>query len=340
MRVSKTVLVTGGAGFVGGHLVEALLDRGWRVICLDLFTYAASLDHLAAAMERHRHRVVDRVPPPRLLRDRSHRLVIVRGDINDSATIVALLAECDGILALAAETHVDFSYHTPGTFVRANINGTAALLEAMRLAGSGKRLLHVSTDEVYGQIPKGRVSEKAPLRPRNVYAATKACGDLLVRTYAEVFDLDVVVVRPCNMIGPRQQPKDLIPKTFSHLLQGRKMTIHGDGRHVREYLHVRDAAEMMIELYLRGAPGECYNLGTGEHRSTREVVRAVAESLGRKFDEVVTFVADRPNADRRYAVDHRKARRLLGRHWRITPFAEVIRLMRDDFLARRPAPLP
>ena len=340
MSVSKTVLVTGGAGFVGGHLVEALLDRGWRVICLDLFTYAASLDHLSAAMERHGHQIVDRVPPRRLLRDRAHRLVIVRGDINDSATIVALLAECDGVLALAAETHVDYSYHTPGTFVRANINGTAGLLEAMRLAGLDKRLLHVSTDEVYGQTLRGRVAETAPLGPRNVYAATKACGDLLVRTYAEVFDLNVVVVRPCNLIGPRQQPKDLIPKTFGRLLQGRKMTIHGDGRHVREYLYVRDAAEMMIELFLHGARGEAYNLGAGAHHSTREVVRTVAESLGRKFNDVVTYVPDRPNADRRYAVDNRKARRLLGRRWRITPFAEVIRLMRDDFLARRPAPLP
>lgn len=339
MRKSKTILVTGGAGFVGGHLVAALLGRGYRVVCLDLFTYAGSLEHLAPAMAAHRHRIVDRLCRPEFLRHPATRLVIMRGDINDGAALAGLLAACDGVMALAAETHVDYSYHAPGAFVRANINGTHSLLEALRLADPGKRLLHVSTDEVYGEHTRGRSPESAPLHPRNIYSATKACGDLLIKAYTEVFGLDVVTVRPCNLIGPRQQPKDLIPKTFSYLLHGRKMTIHGDGRHVREYLYVRDAVEMIIEVFERGARGEIYNLCARTPRSTLQVVRTVARSLGLPARGMMTFVPDRPNPDRRYAGDNRKIRQLLGRRWRPTPFDQVIEIMRDDFVARRPQPI-
>jgi dTDP-glucose 4,6-dehydratase len=339
MKKFRTILVTGAAGFVGGHLVEALLARGYRVVCVDLFTYAGSLAHLAPAMAAHRHRIVDRVCRPEWLRQRSTRLIILRGDINDGAVLAGLLAACDGIMALAAETHVDYSYHSPGAFVRANINGTHTLLEVLRHAAPGKRLLHVSTDEVYGERSRGRSPESAPLQPRNIYAATKACGELLVRAYADVFGLDVVTVRPCNLIGPRQQPKDLVPKTFSYLLHGRKMTIHGDGQHVREYLYVRDAVEMMIDVLERGRRGEVYNLCSQTRRSTLQVVRAIARSLGRPPRSVITFVPDRPNPDRRYAGDNGKIRRLLGRRWQPTPFAQVIKIMRDDFIARRPPPL-
>jgi dTDP-glucose 4,6-dehydratase len=339
MQKIQTILVTGGAGFVGGHLVETLLTRGYRVICLDLLTYAGSLSHLAAALAAHRHRIVDRVCRPEWLRQRATRLVVLRGDINDGAMVASLLAESDAVMALAAETHVDYSYHTPGAFVRANINGTHSLLEALRQAGPGKRLLHVSTDEVYGEKSRGKSDESASLQPRNVYSATKACGDLLIKTYAEVFGLDVVTVRPCNLIGPRQQPKDLIPKTFSYLLHGRKMTIHGDGRHVREYLYVRDAVEMMIAVLERGRRGEIYNLCAQSRRNTLQVVRTVARSLGLPAKEVMTFVPDRPNPDRRYAGNNDKIRRLLGPRWRPTPFKRIIEIMRDDFQSRRPEPI-
>lgn len=338
MRPPRTILVTGGAGFVGGHLIEALLARRYRVVCLDLMTYAGSLAHLAAAMAAYPHRLVDRLWSPQWLERTDARLVIVRGDINDGAMLSTLLAGCGGVIALAAETHVDYSYHTPGTFVRANLNGTHSVLEALRAAGKGRRLLHVSTDEVYGQRSRGRSDESAPLQPRNVYAATKAGGDLLVRAYVDVFGLDAVTVRPCNLFGPRQQPKDLIPKTFAYLLAGKKMTIHGDGRHVREYLYVRDAVEQMIAVYERGVSGEIYNLASGVHRSTLQVVRTVARSLGMNPAAAMTFVEDRPNSDRRYAGDNRKLRRLLGRRFRLTRFADVIDLMRDEFV-RRPPPV-
>ncbi len=334
----QTIVVTGGAGFVGGHLVEALLHRGYRVVCLDLFTYAGSLDHLAAARAAYPHRLVDRVLRPETVCDPATRLVVMRCDVNDTPTLARVLDWCDGCMALAAETHVDFSYHAPGVFVRANVNGLHSVLEAMRTAAPGQRLLHVSTDEVYGEVLKGFSPESAALKPRNVYSATKACGDLLVGAYAGVFDLDVVTVRPCNLFGPGQQPNDLIPKTFAHLLHGKKMTVHGDGRHVREYLYVKDAVNLMIDVFERGRRGEIYNLSSHQFRSTLEIVRLVARSLSLRPEEVITFVNDRPNADRRYAGNNTKIRKLLGRRWRLTPWADALRAMRDDFIRRHPTP--
>jgi len=339
MQVTKTVLVTGGAGFLGGHLIERLLARGYRVVCLDLFTYAGSLEHLVPALAGYASRQVDRVWRPEWLKERATRLIVLRGDINDTALVAAILAECHGVFALAAETHVDYSYHAPGTFVRANVNGVQSLLEALRMTGGNRRLLHISTDEVYGETLAGRVSEDAPLRPRNIYSASKVCGDVLVGAYASVFGVNVVTVRPCNLFGPRRPPKDLLPKTFSYLLHGRKMTIHGTGRHVREYLYARDASEAMIELFERGKQGEIYNLSSGVFRSTLQAVKAVADALGMPAKEVITFVEDRPNADRRYAGDNRKIRRLLGARWRVTPFQEAIALMAEDFKQRKPPPL-
>lgn len=333
------VMVTGGCGFVGSHLVRALLEAGYCVVCFDFLTYAGSLDALAPAMARWKHAQADRVWNPALLRDRSLRLVVVRGDLNDSATLAAILADCRGVFALAAETHVDYSYHAPGVFVRANVNGAQSLLEAWRLAGRGGRLLHVSTDEVYGQVAEGALTEHAPLRPRNLYAVSKAAGDMFAQAYARVFGLDVVVVRPCNIYGPGQQPKDLIPKTFAHFLGGRRMPIHGDGRHVREYLFVEDAVQAMIGLFERGRAGECYNLASGDFHSTLEVVQAVAAQLDLDWRARVKFTPDRPNADRRYAGDATKARRVLGRRWRLTPFADGLARMKEDFVRRAPAPL-
>ncbi len=330
----KTLLVTGGAGFVGGHLISELLDRGYRVVCYDLFTYAASLSHLADAMANHPCREVDRVLRRADVMDRRVRLVVLRGDLNDTATLVRLVEWCDGVVALAAETHVDYSYHAPEIFVRANVNGVQSLLEALRLAGPGKRLLHVSTDEVYGEVRCGCSTETAALNPRNIYAASKACGELLVRTYAQVYGLDVVTARPSNMFGPRQQPNDLIPKTFARLLAGKKIPIHGDGRHVREYLFVGDAAKILAELYVRGRSGEIYNLSSNVFRSTLQVVNNVARSLNLRPRDYLDFVEDRPNPDRRYASDNTRIRRLMGRRWRLTPFPEAIRKMRDEFVAR------
>lgn len=336
----KTILVTGGAGFLGGHLVETLLKRGHRVVCFDLFTYAGSFDQLAIAMAGWPHHRVDRLLRREDVMRAGSRLVLMRGDLNDTATLARLIGWCDGVISLAAETHVDYSYHAPEVFVRANINGPQSLLEALRLAGPAKRLLHVSTDEVYGEVPRGAATEDAPLRPRNVYAATKACGEMLVRTTAAVFGLDVVVVRPCNLYGPRQQPKDLIPKTFARLQAGRKMTIHGDGRHVREYLYVGDGARMLAAIYERGRSGETYNLSSGDFRSTREVVGIIAGLLGRRFADVASYVEDRPNPDRRYAGANGKVKRLLRREWRLTPFATGLAAMLASLRASPPRAVP
>jgi len=336
---TKTLLVTGGAGFVGSHLIDALLHRGYRVICLDLLTYAGSLQHLSEARARFPHLIVDRLLRKEQVSNPSVKLIVVRGDLADTATLAMLIEWCDGCISLAAETHVDFSYHAPGIFVRANINGVHSVLEAMHTAGRGKRLLHVSTDEVYGEVMRGVSRETDAFHPRNVYSATKACGDLLVETYARVFGIDAVTVRPCNMFGPRQQPKDLIPKTFSHLLHGKKMTIHGNGRHIREYLFVKDAVNFMIGVFEKGATAESYNLSSREFYSTIEIVRLIAKSLGIAPKKAMEFVEDRPNPDRRYAGDNRKIKRLLGRSWKLTPFKQALREMHDDFVQRRPMPI-
>ncbi len=335
----KTIAVLGGAGFVGGHLVEALLARGYRVVCFDLFTYAGSAGHLAAAYSAYPHRAIDRLLKKDCILDPGVRLVVLRGDTNDTATLTTLFGCCDGIISLAGETHVDYSYHAPEVFLRANVSGVQSVLEALRTGGGGQRLLHVSTDEVYGQVRSGFSRETAPLRPRNIYAATKACGDLLVDSYVQVFGLDIVTVRPCNLFGPRQQAKDLIPKTFAHLLRGEKMTIHGDGKHLREYLFVRDAAGFLVDLFERGHRGEIYNLSSHDSRSTLEIVGLIARSLALRPKDVITFVEDRPNPDRRYAGDNTKVKKLLGRRWRLTPFADALCLTRDDFVRRRPEPL-
>ncbi|WP_438479516.1 dTDP-glucose 4,6-dehydratase [Oleiharenicola lentus] len=339
MKKSKLLAVTGGAGFVGSHLIDALLARGDRVVCLDLFTYAGGLAHLRQAMAAFAHCIVDRLLDVSVLRDEMKRLIIMRCDLNDTAVLATVLRECDGVLALAAETHVDYSYHAPGVFTRANVNGTQSLLDAWGMVGEGKRLLHVSTDEVYGEITEGTANEAAPLKPRNVYAATKAAGDLLAQTYARVFGLNLVIVRPCNIYGPRQQPKDLIPKTFSYLLNGQRMTIHGDGRHIREYLLVTDAVRLLIGVFDRGVAGEAYNLSSHDFQSTIDVLRSVTALLQCSFDESVVYTPDRPSPDRRYAGDNAKARALLGKDWRLVPFAEGIAAMHKDFAIRKPTPL-
>lgn len=332
---TRLLAVTGGAGFVGGHLIEALLARGDRVVCLDAFTYAGHPRQFGAALATYPHVWVDRLLDPSVLRDESIRLTVLRCDLNDGAVLATVLAECDGVLALAAETHVDYSYQAPGIFVRANVNGTHSLLEAWRAVGRGGRLLHVSTDEVYGEIMTGFAKETAPFRPQNVYAASKASGDLLVQTYAKVFGLKTIIVRPCNIYGPRQQPNDLIPKTFAHLLAARRMTVHGDGRHIREYLFVADAVRLLIEIFERGAVGEIYNLSSHDFRSTLEVVRLIATELGQRPDDAYVHTSDRPSPDRRYAGDNAKVRRLLGAHWRLTPFGTGLAAMREDFKQRQ-----
>jgi len=287
------LLVTGGAGFIGSAFVRLVLDRypDDTVTTLDALTYAgnpANLRDLAAA-PRH---------------------TFVQGDIGDAALVEELVASHDAIVNFAAETHVDRSLLDPSAFLRANVEGVYVLLDAVRR--HGRRLLQVSTDEVYGDIPAGRFSvEGDPLAPRSPYAAAKAGGELFCRAFAISYGIDVVVTRGCNTIGPRQYPEKLVPLFVTNALEDRPLPVYGDGLQVRDWLHAEDHAAGIDAVLRRGRAGEVYNIGAGNERPNIDVVRALLARLG-KGEELIAHVPDRPGHDRRYALDWTKIREELG----------------------------
>jgi dTDP-glucose 4,6-dehydratase len=289
------ILVTGGAGFIGSTFVRHTLAEhpGDEVVTLDLLTYAGNLANLEGVLDDPRHE-------------------FVRGDIADAALVDDLVARCEAVVNFAAETHVDRSLldgQSEG-FVRANVVGVLALLEAARR--HGRRLLQVSTDEVYGDVPEGAYSvETDPLLPRSPYAAAKAGGELLCRAYHVSYGTDVVVTRGCNTIGPRQYPEKLVPLFVTNALRDLPLPVYGDGMQVRDWLHAEDHAAAVDLVLRRGMAGEAYNVGAGHERPNVEVVRAILARLG-KPESLIAHVPDRPGHDRRYALDSAKIRRELG----------------------------
>ncbi len=315
-----TVLVTGGAGFIGGNFVRHLLARtDSRVLVLDALTYAGNLESLA---------------------DVSHhpRYEFVHGDIADRATVRALLRERrpEAVVNFAAETHVDRSIDDPAGFVRTNLVGTFELLEAARLylreepaAAAGFRFLHVSTDEVYGTLgAEGQFSETTPYAPNSPYAASKAGADHLVRAWHETYRLPALITNCSNNYGPYQFPEKLIPLMILNAVEGRGLPIYGDGGNVRDWLYVEDHCEGILLVLQRGEPGGKYNVGGGNERTNLQVVDALCAALEAErpargnpalaaagksaYSDLKTFVADRPGHDRRYAIDASKIRRELG----------------------------
>jgi len=312
------VLVTGGAGFIGSNLVRWLLRERSRleVINLDLLTYAGRRENLADLEDHPRHR-------------------FVHGDICDGPRVRELIAGVDAVLHLAAESHVDRSIRDDAPFVRTNVVGTQVLLAAAVETGL-ERFVHVSTDEVYGELPwrdpadeptevalerfrageEGAPSfflEETPLEPRSPYSATKAAGDHLVLAYHVTHDLDAVVTRCSNNYGPYQYPEKLIPLMITHALEGRTLPVYGDGLHVRDWIHVEDHCRALAAALEDGRTGAIYNLGGKAERKNLDVVRAVVRETGAD-PELVTRVEDRQGHDRRYAIDPAKAEAELG--WR------------------------
>jgi len=284
-------LVTGGAGFIGSTLVRHLAARaGTEVVVLDAFTYAGLPENLEGVGAR-----------------------VIEGDVVDPAAVRAAAEGCALILHLAAESHVDRSIENATDFLRTNVVGTRVVLEAAVDAGV-ERVVLASTDEVYGDLPLDEgepFDEEAPLRPNSPYAASKAAGDLLARAWARTHQLDVVVTRGSNSWGPRQLPEKLIPRMIVRASEGRELPLFGDGRNVRDWLHVEDHARGLLAAAERGRAGESYNLGGDCPRSNLEVVRAIVDHLGAD-PALITFVPDRPGHDRRYAVNIDRARRELG----------------------------
>jgi dTDP-glucose 4,6-dehydratase len=290
------VLVTGGCGFIGSNLVRHLLRErpAWRVVVLDALTYAGNPESLAPLVGHPRFR-------------------FERGDVRDPARVRGLLAEeeIEAVLHLAAESHVDRSIDAPAVFVETNVGGTQVLLDAARAAGV-RRFVQVSTDEVYGSLGEtGRFTEESPLAPSSPYSASKAAGDHLALAYARTFGLPVVVTRCSNNYGPYQFPEKLVPLMIANAVRDLPLPVYGDGRNVRDWIHVEDHCAGLVAALERGRPGEVYNLGGASERRNLDVVHAVLALLG-KTRSLVAFVKDRPGHDRRYAIDDAKARRELG----------------------------
>lgn len=311
----RTVLVTGGCGFIGSNFIRFLLDSDSRVsvINLDLLTYAGNPANLADLTGSVRYR-------------------FVRGDVANRDVVRQVMKKrVDAIVHFAAESHVDRSIHDSGPFLRTNVMGTQVLLDAAREHGVD-RYVQVSTDEVYGSLgPTGLFSEDTPLAPNSPYAASKAAADLLVRSYVHTFGLPAVITRCSNNYGPFQYPEKLIPLFITTLMRDEPVPVYGDGQQIRDWIHVSDHCAA-IDCVLRGGrAGEVYNVGGHCERSNLDLTHALLDILG-KPRSLIRHVADRPGHDRRYAIDCRKIENELG--WKpqfdfSTGLAETVRWYAD-----------
>jgi dTDP-glucose 4,6-dehydratase len=291
--VARTYLVTGGAGFIGSAFIRRLLARPGdiRVINLDKLTYAGRPENVASVAGDPRYR-------------------FVKGDIADPAVVGKLFAEAadrnpiDVAVNFAAESHVDRAITDPGHFITTDMYGVYVLLEAARAHGLG-RFVQISTDEVYGSVEHGSSVETDPLMPRNPYAASKAGGDRLAFSYFATYGLDVIVTRASNNYGPYQYPEKFVPLFVTNAIEGEPMPLYGDGRNVRDWLHVDDHCAAIEFLIEHGRAGEVYNIGGGNERENIEVARLICAALG-KPDSLIRLVKDRPGHDRRYSLDSSK----------------------------------
>jgi len=318
----RTLVVTGGAGFIGSNFVRlALADDATRVVVLDKLTYAGNLANLADVADDPRY-------------------AFVHGDVTDAETVYRLFLEHRpaALVNFAAESHVDRSIEGPGAFVDTNVVGTYVLLDAARAYWKGLgdderdrfRFLHVSTDEVYGSLGPSDppFKEETPYAPNSPYAASKAGADHLVRAWHKTYGLPALVTNCSNNYGPYQFPEKLIPLMILNAVEARPLPIYGDGSNVRDWIHVEDHCRGVLEALERGRPGEKYNLGGDEEHTNLVMVETICATLERELPaadnpamaaagktsylDLKTFVADRPGHDERYAIDDAKARGELG----------------------------
>ena len=289
----KRLVVTGGVGFVGSNFVHWFLMPPWgHVTVLDKLTYAGNLANLEG------------LP--------ADRFTFVKGDIRDTDLAVKLFSEADACVHFAAESHNDNSIADPAPFVATNVEGTYSLLEAVRKTGI--RFHHISTDEVFGDTPvdsKERFTEDSPYRPSSPYSSTKAAADLLVRAWVRTYGIRATISNCSNIYGPRQHVEKFIPRQITNLLSGGRAKLYGNGRNIRDWIHVDDHSRAVWTILTRGRIGETYLIGADGERSNYDVLQAILKAIGHPADDF-DWVKDRPGHDRRYAIDASKLRRELG----------------------------
>ncbi len=303
MTVFSNVLVTGGSGFMGSNFIRYLYTAypKYRIFNLDKLTYAGNPENLRD------------IEDGEIAKDeRKRRYVFIRGDICDLSLLNSIFSRdrFDLVVHFAAETHVDRSISDVADFIRTNIEGTRCMLEAVRLYGVG-RLVHISTDEVYGAIMEGEADEHTALRPANPYSVSKAGGDFLAQSYINLYALPIVIVRSSNNFGPYQYPEKLLPLAISNLLEGKKIPVHGTGEHVRSWIHVEDFCRAIDMIAHKGTEGEIYNI-SGDSRTNKQIIKLVADFLEKDLNSWCDYTGDRPNADLRYAPNSAKLQKELG----------------------------
>ncbi len=288
------VLVTGGLGFIGSNFVRYLLERysDVEVINLDALKYGSNPNNLKDL-------------------EGNERYTFVKGDITDYELISELIKDVDAIVNFAAETHVDRSISNPESFLRSNVIGVFTILEAIRKNNPEVRLIHISTDEVYGDIVKGSFKEDDRLKPSSPYSATKASADLLVLAWVRTYGINACITRCTNNYGPYQFPEKLIPKTIIRASMDMKIPIYGTGKNVRDWIYVLDHCEAVDIVMREGEKGEIYNVSSGEEKTNLEVVKTILGIMG-KDESLIEFVEDRPGHDFRYSLDSSKIREDLG----------------------------
>lgn len=305
----KTVLVTGGAGFIGSNFIHYMLERyDYKIINLDLLTYAGNLKNLEG-VENHPN------------------YTFVHGDIRDRALLEQLFREyeIDTVINFAAESHVDRSIDEPEVFLTTNIMGTQALLDTAkrywnlepdnrysRAYKEGTKFIQISTDEVYGSLGEtGLFTEETPLAPNSPYSASKASADLMVRAYYETYGMPINITRCSNNYGPYQHTEKLIPLMITNCKDNKKLPVYGDGMQVRDWLYVEDHCSAIDTIVHKGKIGEVYNIGGNNEKANIDIVKLILDRL-HKSEELIEYVADRPGHDRRYAIDNSKITRELG----------------------------
>jgi dTDP-glucose 4,6-dehydratase len=286
------VLVTGGAGFIGSNFVRYALDThdDWHVTTLDKLTYAGRRENLHDVLHNPRH-------------------TFVLGDIGDASVSAPLVERAELVVHFAAETHVDRSILAAGDFIRTDVEGTFVLLEAARRAPRLRRFVQISTDEVYGSVPVGASRESDELKPRNPYAASKAGADRLAYSYWATYDVPVIITRASNNYGPYQFPEKVIPLFVTNAIDDIPVPLYGDGRNVRDWLHVEDHCRALDLVIDRGGNGEVYNVGGGNEVLNVDLTHRILSALG-KPQSLITPVPDRPGHDRRYCLDSTKLQNL------------------------------